>query len=605
MEMVLGPIFSLIPLLVLAGVVYLIVYYVRRGDRLQSVDPGIGTVRRLYFYSVSFVALMMAANGVVQILQYLLEALSGDDVVSQSQTRLAVGMSLTLVGLPLWFFHWRMVQRYVGELPVETHSVIRKLYVYLVLAVAVGFIIAASVGLLEWAFRTRSFGGFPWAVAIVWPAVWAFHWRLEDSDGQPTRESLAIRRLYLYLVALAMLIMAALGLGRVIHVVLLEGYSAVASLPVLLPSESGLWRDSMRTALATALVGSVAWAAQWVYFAGNDVGSALRQLYLYVFAILGGLVTALVSLGLIIFGVLAWLLGAPPEETSATHFRFLPGGVASLSIGGGLWAYHWLVARGEAESSTYGPQAARRAYAYILAALGLVALVVAAGALVNMALTLITEGSRQILAGEELWQKPLALSLTLGILGAPLWGYYWASIQRRVSAAGTEERASPARRIFMFAVLGVGMLALVGTLSALIFLFFRDVLGDGLSRETLRDAKPALVVVVGVAIFLPYHWLVYRRDRLAELEAAPTARERRLRKAVSVLVNEGGESFVRDLEAALGYEVGVLHWADPDASQPELSEGEHEELAQRISDAAGRNVLLVPDGTAVRVLSYD
>ena len=62
---------------------------------------------------------------------------------------------------------------------------------------------------------------------------------------------------------------------------------------------------------------------------------------------------------------------------------------------------------------------------------------------------------------------------------------------------------------------------------------------------------------------------------------------------------------MRDLEVTLGYGVDVFRWVDPDARLPLLNAVERDELAQRIHDAAGRNVLLVPTGTAVRVLSYE
>ena len=83
--------------------------------------------------------------------------------------------------------------------------------------------------------------------------------------------------------------------------------------------------------------------------------------------------------------------------------------------------------------------------------------------------------------------------------------------------------------------------------------------------------------------------------------AAP---ERPRRKGVAVLVNQAGDTFVRDLEAALGYEVERLRWADPDATLPQLSEVECQDLARRIGEAVGENVLLIPDGAEVRVLSY-
>ena len=602
MEIFFGLFFNLIPLAIIAAVVYVIVQR-RRRDTSEMVDPGIGTVRRLYFYTVSFVALMMAANGLVQIAQYVLEALFGGDVISESQTRLAIGASLTIVGLPLWVFHWRLIQRHVGELPVEKRSLIRKFYIYLVLGVAVGLAIAASVSLLQWAFGSKSFSGYPWAAVIVWSVVWAFHWRLESAEGQPTSDTRGVRRLYLYLVSLATLVMLAAGFGRVVHIILLEGYESLVSLSVLLPADTGLWRPSMRAALAWALIGGTAWGAHWLYFARHDFGSVMRQFYLYIFAILGGVVTILVSLGLIINGVMTWLMGTPTDDASV-HFRFLPGALASLAVGLSLWAYHWTVVRQKAEASALESQDFQRAYAYILAGMGLGALVVGIGTLVHAVLVIFTETTRELLAGQDLWREPLALGITLGILGMPLWGYFWTSIQRRVSTEGVAERSTLGRRIFIHAVLAAGILALLGSVSALIFLFLRDLLADELSRETLRDARPAIDIIAAIAIFLPYYWMVYRQDRLAEPEAIAPA-ERRIRKEVAVLVQEGGEAFVPNLETALGYRVTILRWVDPDAIWPELSEAACEELARRVTDANGERVLLVPDGAAVRVLSYD
>ena len=596
----LGFIPTLIFLILVGAVVYAIVAWRRRE---HDADPGIGTVRRLYFYIVSFVALMMASNGLVQIVRFVLDGQFGPDVLSRSNTPLAIGASLVIVGLPLWAVHWRMVQRYVAELPVERRSLIRKAYLYLVLGVSVALLMAALVGVLRWLFGGQDFGGYNWAAAIVWPLVWAFHWRLESAEGQPTAETLAVRRLQLYLVSLAGLAMAAVGFGRLVGLVLLEGYDSLLSVPVLLPSEPGLWRPSLRAVLALGLVGGATWAGHWLLFARRDLGSALRQVYLYLFAILGGAVTVLVSLGFIIFALLTWLLGVP-DETATTHFRFLPGALAGLSVGVGLWAYHWSVVQREAQFSEDESLGARRAYAYILSALGLGALVVAIGTLVNTALVTLAETSRPLLAGEDRWREPVALVITLVILGTPIWGYYWAAVQRRVSLGDTEERTALARRIYIFAALGAGMLALLGSVSALIFFFLRDLLGSDLSLDTLRDTRPVIDIIAAAVIFLPYHWLVYRQDRRAE-PVPLVAPERLRRKEVTVLVSEGGDALVRNLEAALGYRVIVRRWADPDAVSPDLSEEECQELAQCIGDAAGQSVLLVPDGTALRVLSYD
>ena len=596
---------EIVPLFLIAvigAIVYAIVQRRRGHDSLEPVDPGIGTVRRLYFYAVSFVALMVAANGLVQIERYVLEGIFGGDVLSPSRSGLAIGISLALVGLPIWGFHWRLVLRYVRELPVEARSIVRKLYLYVVLGVSAGLFIHASVSALQWVLGSKEFTGYPWAAITIWAGVWVYHWRLESTEGQSTVETLAIRRLYVYIVSLATLVMLAVGGGRIVHIILREGYESLVTLPVLVPTQAGLWQDAMKTSLAVLLIGGAGWWAHWHYFASRELRSVLRQIYLYIFAVLGGFVTTLVSSGVILFGVLVWLIGVPDDDAASAHFRFLPGAVASLSVGVGLWLYHWMVVQREVDVSPLGERSSRRAYAYIVAALGLGALAVGVGVVVTNAVAIFVDSARDVVAGPDFWRNRVVLFITLAAVGVPAWGYYWRSAQLRVQEEGAEERASLARRIFIFGVLTVGALTLLGSGSFLLFVFLRDALEGELALTSLRDAKNGIGVAAAVAVFLPYYWLIYRQDRRAEPEVIePAAR----RKGVSVLVGPGGEAFVRGLEAALGYEVSTLRWADTDADPPDLYEDEYEEIAQRVADAAGSNVLLVADGTEFRVLSYD
>ena len=394
--------------------------------------------------------------------------------------------------------------------------------------------------------------------------------------------------------------MAASGIGQIIHVVLREAYDNMTSQFVL--AQPALWAEPTREALARTLVAVPLWAAHWLYFARRDYESTLRQLYLYSFAIFGSIVTVLTALGIMLYGVLVWTIGVPEEEVAAVYFGFLPGALASLIVGGGILAYHWLAAEWEAEAYVLEPQVARKAYPYALAGLGLATLAMGIYSLVVSAIVVLTESDRVELAGEDVWRNAMAMGITLCALGAPLWGYFWVGIQRRVSAVGVVERTGLPRRIFIFATLGVGMLVLLGSVSGLVFVFFRELL-DGDLSQVLGDAKVSIGFIVAVAIFLPYYWMVYRTDR-REAPAAAEEEKPKVRKAVTVLVSEAGMGFVRELEAVLGYRVNPLHWADTDTTVPELAESGFQELAQSISDASGPNVLLVADGAKVRVLSY-
>ena len=123
-------------------VIVVAVLRTHRGPTRRDVDEGIGTVRRLYFYVVCFVALMMAFNGLVQILQFVLDGAFGGDVVSASRTRLAVGISLAVIGLPVWLYHWQLVQRHAAEMSVERYSLVRKLYTHVVLGASLAIAMA-------------------------------------------------------------------------------------------------------------------------------------------------------------------------------------------------------------------------------------------------------------------------------------------------------------------------------------------------------------------------------------------------------------------------------------------------------------------------------
>ena len=595
-----GLIFTVLPIVLLIVAIYGIVAWRRRRVD-EEADPGIGTVRRLYFYIVSFVALMMAANGIVLIIRFLLDSIFGGSVVTSSVIPLAAGVSLTIIGLPLWGFHWWFMQRTVSRMAVETRSILRKFYIYVVLGVSIGLTLNAAVELLQWAFQTRGFTAYHIGAALVWIPVWIFHWRLEQSEGQPSEDTVGIRRLYIYLVSLAALIMLSAGLGRTVHLLLQSGYDALVSTSVLLPAGSGVWRTSVRNMLAIGIVGSLVWSAHWLYFARKDYGSWLRQVYIYIFAVLGGIVTMLVALGIIVNNVFTWILGASTTGVASMHFNFLPGTLAALAVGFALWSYHWLVARGESESSLYESRSANRVYSYILSAIGLGTVSIGVFALVTVVWGVLIGVFREVIAGRDLWREPLAASLTLAIIGLPLWGYYWSKVQRSAQDPDTGDLSSLSRRVFIFGTLVVGVLSVLGSASTLLFFLLRDALGTGLDLGTLQDVRVPLSIIVAAIFFLVYYWGVYRQDRerRPEREQAPA-----MIKDVTILIGAGGDSLVSRLESALGYNVRTMRWVDQDAVLPELSDDDCREVARRVDAASGSRVLVIPDDQSLRVLSY-
>src|SRR3990170_887532 len=367
MQIVFGLLNLLVPLVVLGGIVAAVIAW-RRREGLEAeaeADRGIGTIKRLYFYAATFAYMVVAGVGIVLVARYVLDELFGPPVLSRETGQLALGVALALIWTPIWVWHRLRVQRFVQEEPAERRSILRKLYVYLTLGVSAALVAQASVELLRWILGAQSFGGYPVAAVVVWSGLWAFHWIAERGEGQPTDETRTVRRLYLYFTSAYSLTMLAVGVSFAIYLVLREAYEGLFSVPLLLHGEEGLWGDVMKNALAVALVGAGLWAYNWLYVARSDTESALRRFYLYVFAVLGGVITTLSATGVIAFGLLQWLIGTPEEASATAHFRFLPGALSPLIVGLGLWLYHWATVQQE-RASAGQLRAVRRIYGYIM-----------------------------------------------------------------------------------------------------------------------------------------------------------------------------------------------------------------------------------------------
>ena len=635
--------------LVIGLVVWGIIAWRQRAGRTAD-DPGGGErmrvgARRLYFYVVSFAALMMWVNGAALVGQFILDAVFVGDVAISSDTGLAAGASILVVGLPLWAFHWRYVQRAAGSAAAERGSLIRKFYLYAALAASAAVASITAALLLRWALGAEDFSGYHIAGLLAWAPVWVYHRRVEERErqgqeqgaaedarqGQDAPDALALRRLYVYAAALAGLAALAIGAGRVVYLVFLEGYNALAG-DAILAGDAGLWSTEMRGMLCVALVGGGVWALHWLWMARGDYGSELRQVYLYLFAIFGGAATALSALGVILRQTLVWIFGAASGVADPGDFDFLPGAIAALGVGAALWAYHRDRARREAilhyGAASGQARSSQRVYDYILAGIGTAALAVAIFTLVSALLKLAAAAmAGMVIVGGDLWRDPIATAIALTALGAPIWGYYWRKIQRRALAAGGDERLSVARRIYIFAALGAGALSLLGSVSALLFVLLRDALELAYSASTLADVASPLGVIAAAAAFLPYYWAAYARDRA---DAADDAADDAVvdapadaiddapddvaddvpgampRKDVALLAGGGdAEGLARELEAALGYSIDMLRWADADADTPALSDEALASVARRVADAAGERVLLLPDGDGLRVASYD
>ena len=591
----------LVQIAIVGGIIYVVYAFFRRGRNSDSErDEGRGSLKQVYFYGISFAALMALIAGISLAVQSLLNVLFDNQTLSASSSNLAWGLSLFIVGLPIWAFHWRTILRNIAEMPVERRSIIRKLYMYLTLAVSLGFLMGTSFEIMKWAMLAGEFPEFSLASILPWAMVWGYHWQIETEEGQRSVETRGIRRLYLYGAALVGGGMFAVGVGAIVHTLLKDGYSALFLVPVTLSEQTGLVRESLRSDLAVAVAGGAVYWTHWYRFASGERDSFFRWVFVFLTSV-GGVATALASGGVIVYTTLSWLLGAATER-AALHFEDMPGALVVASVGVVVWAMFRRRMLDEATGEYTEP--IRRIYDHLMAALGLAALAGASFVVFNTALVVFADSLSTTMRDSDAWRSPVASILTMLAIGIPVWGFHWRRLRQAAYSDPEAEATALSHRVYVFAVMGAGALALLGGGGGTLFVILRDLLDAEMSVDTIRDLTPVLGTALTAALFLPYHWGIYRAGQAFQPESPPEESPT-VRKRVTILSADDGSALTEAIEESLGYPVREAHWSDMDAFTPALDEEEAARIADEISQSGGSNVLLIPDAAGLRVISYD
>src|SRR5690606_1385495 len=125
-----------------------------------------------------------------------------------------------------------------------------------------------------------------------------------------------------------------------------------------------------------------------------------------------------------------------------------------------------------------------------------------------LAIDAMTPDEGRIFRETDWWRSPLALGLTLLIVGAPLWARYWFAAQRTTEHGGAEERESLSRRVFLFGIFGVAVLVLLVNLTIVLYQVFEGLLENSLSSGVIQDTRWSIAMVLTAGAVSIYYWLV-------------------------------------------------------------------------------------------------
>lgn len=501
----------------------------------DAVDSGARTfVRRLYFYGMALVSLIVALVAIDNLLYVIdrtwFDTSAQDALVTfDSYTRDAIAGNggLLLVATPIFLLHWAAIQR--RREPGELGSGMRKFFLYVAAAVAIGYALFNAFALLQGITQLAS--GVPVAESMIWPSGWLHHLLLmiiatalytyllgvAANDGDLGREvGLAgtWRRLFMCvagLVGLSMLILGSVGL---IETLLRLGLGAFGEHLTI-----SWWRNLMADHITQLVLGSFLLRLNWMRWHTlalahpQEASSALRRLYLYV-AVVAGALTVLLPATELLSTLLAVLFAARQLDDPIL-LDALTTVVASAPVGLLIWRWHWRYLQKEADAYGESAQGAtiRRLYYYAVALTGLILTWFGAIDVVQVILDWLT--GQNLVAGEGFWITPLSWGLSLLAVGAPIWAFHWQvsqRIARREDEIGRAERASGPRKVYLYGVALAGGLIILYYLAQVAYRLLLLLLGDptagfvgaGPAGDLARSAIAAAIWVV--------HVLAIRRD---------------------------------------------------------------------------------------------
>lgn len=339
-------------------------------------------IRRLYRYLWLAYGLGLIVFGLQQLIQFIF--LIWDAMGEAVQVMLANGLALLLVGLPLWVYTERLIQRSQVDAP-ERDSLLRLVALYILVFISlIGCLAAVSVFFYE-VLRILLGGPFeifsflaqiagPLSLAAPLGIVWAYYGRslgvelkglpdqlsrpapIAQSETEPDvrveiereiekdrQRRAGLRRLYFYILAflglLAMFVGLQYFLAGLLDLAFGERTLGVAAL-----------RDQLAAALAALLVGLPLWLIAWrpmvkEAVSAGEMGdfarrSLIRKSYLYLLLFLGVL-GVMFSAGMLIYQLIRALLG----ETFDSLLLAVLQQIKTLAIFAALLVYHWLALR--------------------------------------------------------------------------------------------------------------------------------------------------------------------------------------------------------------------------------------------------------------------
>ena len=505
-------------------------------------------VRRWYIYLVCAISLQGVVWAIIALLRNLF--IYGVDPIA-----VAFQIAVVIVGLPVYLAHWLWGQRLVQSEDEERRAVLRRFYLYGMMAAFLGPFTANAFDLIRrllggisdyqsYGYLQLSYGEailFHVLAIIVLAPMWFYHQRTLTEDSRIIPEiggSATVRRLYVLGFSATGLILTTMAIIHLIRWIMLQFSSSVIR-------SSGLW-VGLTDEITRLIIGVPLWVIFWrwagkLYSSPSEEerASVLRKFYLYGAVFIGAMTTVANATGLLA-GFFRRALGLPPEGGLGIY-QPLP-----VIIGMGvLWAYHALVLRDDAEQVLEVPRQAgvRSLYLYLIAAVGLSALLIGLSGDISVIIRALGESFGTSLRGEFSWFTAAIIA------GLPVWIIPWRQAQieaEQKNPAGENARRLVVRKIYLYFYLFVASMTVLSSTVYIVFRILSLLLG-GESLEVTELGQAISFSLIAVGVWL-YHGRILQRDRrISQSEKADNLKALKM-SIVDIFDGSFGQALVDDLK---------------------------------------------------------
>lgn len=522
----------------------------------------------------------------------LVRSFFGNRIENGVQT-LAQALSLILVGVPIFLFHWILAERFSAKDDEEKTSSIRAVFLYGILLATLIPVVQNFIALLDRIFLSVAslridqaiFGASQtWVdnlIAIpINLIIAAYFWNVLRTEWRalPEVENFSdIRRLYRFVWALYGLIMVIFGAQQTVMFIF--------SLPTQLLGEYG--NESIINAIILLVVGAPIWFFSWRVLQNALPDPAEKESYLrlgilYLLS-LGGVITALTAGGNLIYIILTSLFG------DFTTWRNFFGEIGTpISIGlpfGVIWAYHSIYLNQQIAFDENLPRRAgkKRLYFYVLSLIGLAAAFFGTARLLSYVIDLLTGAAYLSNGGSS---STISSALSTLVIGLPVWFITWLPMQIEAfnnTDVGGHARRSLIRKSYLYLVIFLAVIGGMAAAVALVFTLINQLLG-GSAGNFVNSLLNALQTLVLFAILLLYHFFSLRRDTTTRAGALEEKQEQ-----FSVLVFDKGDGkFGEAVKAAFKKSAPKLTISVTNANE-------------KVADDLSINAIVLPGSLAVNM----